>query len=239
VINDHGKRRARDASIVLGEALSEANAYLQDTLAEPGLVAVDSSVARGRLLLSNDVVALGLDVANTAGATNTIEKLLLHQLALVHKLALEEAAQARKERDPALEIKRLQTSARLMNTFQHGMLTLQRLRTGGTQRVVVQYVHLESGAQAVRQSSEYRPEPLRGHSNSGTTCSRLAARFMLALAQSIRRIDRLSSDPLPTFAVMETGRTSSGSVSVRVRGELNSVGPTPPRRVRFGGRWRS
>jgi len=83
VIKGHGERRAQGASIVLGEVLSEGNAFLKDTLAEPGLVAVDSSVVRGRLLLSNDVVALGLDVANTAGATNTIEKLVLHRLALV------------------------------------------------------------------------------------------------------------------------------------------------------------
>ena len=161
VIKGHGERRAREATIALGEALSEANVNLQDTLVEPGLVAVDSSVARGRLLLSNDIVALGLDVANTADATNTIEKLLAHEIALAHKLALEEAAQARKERDPAVEIKRLQTSARMMRAFQNGVLVLQRLRTGGTQRVVVQYVNLEPGAQSRRRKADgnrFEPE---------------------------------------------------------------------------------
>ena len=43
--------------------------------------------------------------------------------------------------------------ARMMNTFQQGMLTLQRVRTGGEQRVVVeqhQYVtRVEDGGQAV------------------------------------------------------------------------------------------
>jgi hypothetical protein len=149
VIKDHGERRARNARIVGGEAISETNDYLKDTLAEPDLVAVESSMARGGLLLSNDVAALGLDVANAAGATNTIEKLLSHQIAVAHKIALEQAAQASKERDKAMEVKRLQTSARMMTAFQHGLLTLHRLRTGGTQKVVVQYVHLESGAQAV------------------------------------------------------------------------------------------
>ena len=39
---------------------------------------------------------------------------------------------------------------RMMNTFQQGMLTLQRVRTGGEQRVVVQYVtRVEDGGQAV------------------------------------------------------------------------------------------
>ena len=45
------------------------------------------------------------------------------------------------------------TATRLMNTFQQGMLTLQRVRTGGEQRVVVeqhQYVtKVEDGGQAV------------------------------------------------------------------------------------------
>ena len=88
------KRRSPSAKRFRGER------DLQDTLVEPDSVAVDSSVARGRLLFSNDIFALGLDVANTADATNTIEKLLAHEIALAHKLALEEAAQARKERDP-------------------------------------------------------------------------------------------------------------------------------------------
>jgi hypothetical protein len=53
-----------------------------------------------------------------------------------------------------IEICRLAgTVARMMNTFQQGMLTLQRVRTGGEQRVVVeqhQYVtRVEDGGQAV------------------------------------------------------------------------------------------
>jgi len=36
-----------------------------------------------------------------------------------------------------------------MATFQQGMLTLQRLRTGGTQVVQVQHLTLAEGAQAI------------------------------------------------------------------------------------------
>ena len=39
------------------------------------------------------------------------------------------------------------TAARLMSTFQEGMLTLQKLRTGGKQTVTVQHVSVQSGAQ--------------------------------------------------------------------------------------------
>ena len=36
-----------------------------------------------------------------------------------------------------------------MGAFQSGMLTLQKLRTGGNQTVTVQHVNVEAGAQAV------------------------------------------------------------------------------------------
>jgi hypothetical protein len=41
-------------------------------------------------------------------------------------------------------MKRLQTSARMMKAFQHGVLTLHRLRTGGTQSVFVQHIHVQA-----------------------------------------------------------------------------------------------
>ena len=53
------------------------------------------------------------------------------------------------ESDPALEIKRLQVSARMMTVAQQGLLTLQRLKNHGTQNVLVQHVRVESGGQAV------------------------------------------------------------------------------------------
>lgn len=36
-----------------------------------------------------------------------------------------------------------------MTTYQQGLLTLQRLRTGGNRTVTVQHVHVGEGAQAV------------------------------------------------------------------------------------------
>ena len=46
-------------------------------------------------------------------------------------------------------MKRLQLSARMMTTAQEGLLALNKLKAGGTQNVVVQHVHVESGGQAV------------------------------------------------------------------------------------------
>jgi hypothetical protein len=126
-LRDNGERQVRDVTVVNGEALPGQSGYLRDTLADPGLVAVESSHTRGRLLHANDVVALGIDVSNSAGAANTHEKLVAHEIALAHKVAMEQANRAQHERDPVIELKRLQISARMMAMAQEGVLTLQKL----------------------------------------------------------------------------------------------------------------
>jgi len=147
-IKGHGNRLAKSALIVNGEAATSPG-YLKDTLVNPDLIAIESSETRGRLLVNNDIAALGIDVANTIGAANTLEKLLAHEIALAHKVACEQAAKASRESDPAMEIKRLQASARMMGAVQQVVLTLHKLRTGGTQNVIVQHVHVADGGQAV------------------------------------------------------------------------------------------
>ena len=53
------------------------------------------------------------------------------------------------ESDPALAIKRLHVSARMMAMAQQGVTTLQRMKAGGVQSIVVQHVHVAAGGQAV------------------------------------------------------------------------------------------
>jgi hypothetical protein len=43
----------------------------------------------------------------------------------------------------------LNASARMMDTYQHGLLTLQRIRSGGQQTVVVQHVNVGDGGRAM------------------------------------------------------------------------------------------
>ena len=145
----NGDRRAQGTVVAHGEAIPRKLGYLKDTLDAPDLVAIESSEERGRLLLGNDIVALGLDVANTARASNTHEKLIAHEIALAHKVAMDQARRASNEMDPKMELRRLQVSARMMAMAQQGVITLQRLQSGGTQNVVVQHVHVEAGGQAV------------------------------------------------------------------------------------------
>ena len=148
-IKAHGDRQAQSGTIVNGEALPRERGYLRDTLVDPDIVAYESSETRGHMLQANDVVALGVDVANTARASNTHEKLIAHQVALAHKVAMEQAMLANHELDRAIGIKRLQISARMMAMAQQGVITLQKLKSGGTQNVVVQHVYVGAGGQAV------------------------------------------------------------------------------------------
>ena len=52
---------------------------------------------------------------------------------------------------PSLAARLTNAAARLMDAYQSGCLTLQKLKTKGTQRVVVQHqqVHVGDGGQAV------------------------------------------------------------------------------------------
>ena len=49
----------------------------------------------------------------------------------------------------AAEAKRLNAAARCMTAYQHGLLTLAKLRQNGNQRITVQYVNVSNGSQAV------------------------------------------------------------------------------------------
>jgi hypothetical protein len=134
---------------------------LRDTLRTPDMPAIEASIARTDLLLtaSLDVAALAVDAAESAGAGNALEKMLTHQLALAHSCAfkfmdkaaayLDQIGRGRDGTAPVEAARLTNVAVRLMTTYQQGMLTLQRLRTGGNQTVTVQHVHVGEGAHAV------------------------------------------------------------------------------------------
>jgi hypothetical protein len=115
-------------------------------------IAEDASIARVDLLAAPGfagTVATGIDAAESIEAQNSIEKMLAHQLAVAHEAGLRFMDRALRDDDSIESARLANTAARLMTVFQTGMLTLQRLRTGGTQVVTVQHVNVEAGAQAV------------------------------------------------------------------------------------------
>ena len=80
---------------------------------------------------------------------NASEQMLAHQLAAAHKAALDLLAKSAAQHDTVERARLANTAARLMSTFQQGLLTLQRLRSGGQQLVTVRHVTVGAGGQAV------------------------------------------------------------------------------------------
>jgi hypothetical protein len=84
--------------------------------------------------------------------------MIAHQMAIAHEasmrlmdraLSYEAGGRAMREGDTVEACRLANSAARLMSVFQDGLLTLQKIRTGGNQTVTVQHVNVESGAQAV------------------------------------------------------------------------------------------
>jgi hypothetical protein len=137
---------------------------IQNTLRNPDQAAIDASVARTELLLgpSADIVALAVDAAASVRAGNSLEKMLAHQLALIHVLTMKTGARALEfekrrrmygegfqQRD-SVELGRLTNCvARLASSYQEGLLALHRVKTGASQTVTVRHVTMALAAQTL------------------------------------------------------------------------------------------
>ena len=130
---------------------------IKDTLKNPVQTNLDASLTRAELLADNNVLALGLDAAESAGAKNSLEKMLMHQMASCHMMGLKIAAQVDAqiqrlgrshgdEQQVEVEILRklVNSCARLTDTYQRGLQTLVKVRTGGKQIVQHQYVQVNA-----------------------------------------------------------------------------------------------
>lgn len=145
----------------------------RNTLAEGATrVAEDASIRRQDLLMqpSFNALELGIDAAESIGASNSLEKMLAHQAAVAHESALRFADRALSYEhgtagDQVEACRCANTAARLMSAFQGAMLTLQKLRTGGNQTVTVQHVNVAPGGQAV--IGNVRPGGANGRGNNG------------------------------------------------------------------------
>ena len=131
---------------------------LRKTLDQPNFVSANAS--RTRLSLSQKT-AMALDMADTIGAQNSAEQMLAHQMAAAHRSAMHLMAQMQEmtrnvytSSDEGVNVRATRlagAAARLMASYQQGLLTLHRLRTGGRQevRVIHQQVQVNEGGQAV------------------------------------------------------------------------------------------
>jgi len=145
----------------------ERREWQRMTVEEPmHVLAHQASADAMDLLIENDALGLGLEMAESLKARGRVEKMLAHQMATLHSLGMRLAGKADKElrrieeasvfkadakRQAAIvETARLtNATARAMAAFNDAALTLQRLRTGGRQLVTVQHVTVKDGGQAV------------------------------------------------------------------------------------------
>ena len=125
------------------------------------MLAADGSLARLGLARDANVLTLAVETAQDAGAETAAQKMLAHQLAAAHPLAMEllaiASAEAQKHRlsshhNPGALAEAARTTtaaARLMDSFARGALILDRLLNGARQTVMVQHLNVSNGGQAV------------------------------------------------------------------------------------------
>lgn len=154
-------RTGRDETTqVIKENLSESRSKTAISLREakldvvgllPEVVMNDAANHRSELLSygGNDCAAMAMAAELDCNAENSLEKMLAHQMAVCHKAYMEITAKAFYEED-ALNQARLMHIANLcMASFQKALLTMQRIKSGGGQNIVVKHVSVSEGGQAV------------------------------------------------------------------------------------------
>ena len=111
------------------------------------------SEQRAEVAAQAGVLPSALDAVVSARASNSLEKMLCHQLAAVHMAGMKALARLEHAGNfPPVEAARLtNAAARLFEVYQSGCVTLQKLKSGGRQHVVVQYqqVNVADGGQAL------------------------------------------------------------------------------------------
>jgi len=152
---------------VSGEAADLQNlgfisGWLVDTLENPNSISVDASEQRMRLAAGAGVLQSAVDAANSAQAVNSLEKMLCHQLSAVHSAGMKLVGRVGGGGMPPVEEARLaNAAARMMQIFQEGVLTLQKLKTGGRQTMIVQHVQVSDGGNALVAASVNGVSPSR------------------------------------------------------------------------------
>lgn len=134
-----------------GEPVNPKAGGLINTLTDPSIAALEASSHRTDLLtmLGNDIAALALDTADTVQASNSMEKMLAHQLAAIHHASMKLVHRANLIQDPVNAARLMNAAMRGFSAFQGGINSLQQLRGSQEQRILVQHVNVGAGGQAV------------------------------------------------------------------------------------------
>jgi hypothetical protein len=132
---------------------------LVDTVRErPSMLAAEAS--ESRLRLTGNAMVQAVDAAESINACNSLEKMLAHQLATLHRLGMLAAGKASDllERHGPLNqvtsveaVRQMNAARAMFSTYQDGFVALDKIRRGGKQtvKVVHQHVAVAPGGQAV------------------------------------------------------------------------------------------
>jgi hypothetical protein len=154
----------------IGGGVPMASVELRNTVQNADLVTAHASLERLELARDAGALETGLDAAQTIGAANSLEKMLAHQMAAMHGSTMKMVAQLNacigrmhsarydtrpdrpdsdRERANVQAVRLAGAISRMSSTFQQGLVTVQRLRSGGQQVVTVQHVQVNEGGQAI------------------------------------------------------------------------------------------
>ena len=165
ILNMHEKEHLKymepaegSTEIVMGEAVpvptvddSIAIDIIHDTLESPDSIGIDASRERTELLYKAQVLELGIDAANSVQAKNSLEKMLVHQMATCHMKSMEifsQVAEMPRGRED-LSVKMLNVAARMMVVYQQGMETLTKTRNNGKQTITVKKIQVTGGQNVI------------------------------------------------------------------------------------------
>ena len=110
----------------------QAHERLVDTLEHPNSISVKASEQRMEAAADAGILEAAADAAVTAQAGNSLEKMLCHQIAAAHHMAMKLLTRGADARLPPVETARLMNAgARLMQVYQQGLLALKKSRTDG------------------------------------------------------------------------------------------------------------
>ena len=145
---------------VIGNQVSAA--FIDVVRQKPDMLAIEASSRRMELADGTGVLTLAVDAAQTIQAQNSLERMLAHQLAAAHNAAMLTQAEAfdllkiyrrtgHIHQSLSIEAGRLfNVAARMMDSFQSGLLALTRVRSGAQQVIVVrQHIDVGDGGRAM------------------------------------------------------------------------------------------
>ncbi len=115
---------------------------LENVLKTPDLLNAQATIERADLVDRAGVFECAIEAAESVSAQNSIQKMLVHQMAAAHRHSMRLLAESEKEKDPQWSVKKAALAARLMDAYARGALTLQRLQSGPSQSIVVQQVQV-------------------------------------------------------------------------------------------------